>query len=74
MHKLSLLGIIVLGCALGWSGDYLRDGPGTGNTGWVRNEKVFNTTNVKTMKLLWKIKLDSTPREMHNLFTPPGQR
>jgi hypothetical protein len=22
------------------------------------------------MKLLWKIKLPSTPREMHNLFAP----
>ena len=70
MNKLSFLGIIVFGCALGWSADYLRDGPDIGNSGWVRNEKVFNTTNVKNMKLLWKIRLDSTPREMHNLFTP----
>jgi outer membrane protein assembly factor BamB len=56
--------------ALAWSADYLADGPDNGRTGWVRDEKVFNTTNVKNMKLLWKIKLDSPAREMHNLFPP----
>src|SRR5438093_1440399 len=32
--------------------------------------KGVDTTNVKGMKLLWKVKLPSTPREMHNLFPP----
>jgi hypothetical protein len=36
----------------------------------VKNEKVFNKTNVKSMKLLWKIKLPSTPRQMDSLFPP----
>jgi outer membrane protein assembly factor BamB len=53
-----------------WGTDYLADGPDNGRTGWVQDEKVFNTTNVKSMKPLWKIKLDSPPREMHNLFPP----
>jgi outer membrane protein assembly factor BamB len=70
MQKLSLAGIILLSSVLGWSADYLADGPDAGRTGWVKNEKIFNTTNVKGMKLLWKLKLDSTPREMHNLFPP----
>ena len=46
------------------------EGVDNGRTGWMKDEKVFNTTNVKDMKLLWKVKLDSTPREMHNLFSP----
>jgi hypothetical protein len=70
MRKFSLIGIIIFCSVLGWAADYLADGPDSGRTGWVKGEKVFNTTNVKTMKLLWKIKLDSTPREMHNLFPP----
>jgi outer membrane protein assembly factor BamB len=36
----------------------------------MKDEKVFTLANVKDMKLLWKVKLDSKPREMHNLFSP----
>jgi hypothetical protein len=50
--------------------DYLTEGGDPQRTGWVQNEEIFNTTNVRSMKLLWKIKLDSPPREMHNLFPP----
>jgi outer membrane protein assembly factor BamB len=70
MRKLSLIGIIIFGSVLGWSADYLTDGPDIGRTGWVRDEKIFNTANVKNMKLLWKIKLESAPRQMHNFFAP----
>ena len=35
-----------------------------------QDEKVFTKANVGKMKLLWKVKLESTPREMHNLFNP----
>ena len=70
MRRLSFTAIIIFGSAIGWGADYLADGPDNGRTGWVRDEKIFNTTNVKSMKLLWKIKLDSPPREMHNFFAP----
>ena len=50
--------------------DYLTDGNDPGRTGWMKDEKVFTLANVKDMKLLWKVKLDSQPREMHNLFSP----
>jgi outer membrane protein assembly factor BamB len=50
--------------------DYLTEGVDNGRTGWLKNEKVFTTANVGTMKLLWKIKVNSTPRQMHNLFAP----
>jgi outer membrane protein assembly factor BamB len=39
-------------------------------TGWVRDEKIFTPANVKATKLLWKLKLESAPRAMHNLFAP----
>ena len=29
--------------------DFLMEGPDNGRTGWVKDEKVFNTTNVKDM-------------------------
>ena len=50
--------------------DFLTEGVDAARTGWVKDEKIFTTANVGSMKLLWKIKLPSTPREMHNLFAP----
>ena len=50
--------------------DIFTEGVDPGRTGWVKDEKIFTTSNAKDMKLLWKVKLDSTPREMHNLFPP----
>src|SRR6185503_14066859 len=50
--------------------DFLTEGVDNGRTGWVRDEKIFNTANVGSTKLLWKLKLESTPRAMHNLFAP----
>ena len=31
---------------------------------------MFTPANVGSTKLLWKLKLESTPRAMHNLFAP----
>src|SRR6187431_2684213 len=50
--------------------DFLTEGVDKGRTGWVRDEKVFTPANVGSSKLLWKVKLQSTPRAMHNLFAP----
>jgi outer membrane protein assembly factor BamB len=61
---------LVFSSATVWASDYLMEGGDPGRTGWVKDEKIFNTTNVKDMKLLWKIKLPAQPREMHNLFPP----
>ena len=70
MRKLSLTGLAVLGCMLGWTADYVADGGDPGRTGWVKDEKVFNKTNVKTMKLFWRVHLDGATRQMHNMFPP----
>ena len=50
--------------------DFLTEGVDNARTGWVRDEKVFTAANVAQTKLLWKVKLESTPRAMHNLFAP----
>ena len=48
--------------------DWLTDGGKPQPTAWQRDENILTTANVKKMKLLWKIKLDNQPREMHNLL------
>lgn len=50
--------------------DFLTEGVDNARTGWVQDEKIFTSGNVGSSKLLWKTKLESTPRAMHNLFAP----
>ena len=50
--------------------DILTEGVDIARTGWVRDEKIFTKANVGSMKLQWKVKLESKPRAMHNLFAP----
>ena len=40
--------------------DFLTEGVDNARTGWVRDEKIFTKANVGSMKLLWKVKLEST--------------
>ena len=62
--------ILVLTSATVWGSDFLTEGVDNARTGWVRDEKVFTVANAKDTKLLWKLKLESAPRAMHNLFAP----
>jgi len=50
--------------------DFLTEGVDNGRTGWVKDEKIFTPANVGSSTLLWKLKLESKPRAMHNLFAP----
>ena len=68
--RTTLVATVILSSATLWASDYLTHGVDPGRTGWMKDEKVFTTTNVGNMKLLWKVKLDSKPRAMHNLFEP----
>lgn len=73
MRKLLVAAALVMVMAGGWSVfaiDYTMEGGDPGRTGWLKEEKGFTSTNVRNMKLLWKIKLDSPSREMHNLHPP----
>src|SRR5512143_3564913 len=57
-------------CVLTRGADWLTDGYDAKRTAWQRDEKIFSTANAKDIKLLWKLKLDNEPRQMHNLFPP----
>ena len=70
MRRLRILTAITLGCALCWGADWLTDGGNPQRTAWQKDEKIFTTGNVKDIKLLWKLKLDNEPRQMHSLFPP----
>ena len=50
--------------------DWTTDGGGPQRTNWQRDEHILNTSNVKDLQILWKLKLDNQPREMHSLFPP----
>ena len=50
--------------------DYLAENHVPGRTGWLKDEKVISKANAGQIKLLWKTKLPSTVRQMHNLFSP----
>src|SRR5216683_7934079 len=70
MRTRSILIATVLGCALAPGADWLTDGGNPERTAWQKAENILTTANVKNMKLLWKIKLDNEPRQMHSLFPP----
>ena len=80
MHRRLATAITVcLSCATGWvafpgaqssKADWLTDGFDARRTAWQQNETILTTADVKDMKLLWKVNLESTPRAMHNLFAP----
>ncbi len=70
MRILQLIAIGTLGCLAGYSADWLADGGDPQRTSWQKDEKILSPATVKNMKLLWKVKLDNKPREMHSLFPP----
>src|SRR5260370_7825406 len=70
MRKRNILIAISAGCALLYAADWPTDGGNPQRTAWQQDEKILNTGNVKDLKILWKIKLDNVPQEMHSLFPP----
>jgi len=69
MRRILVAMVLCAGATL-CASDFLAEGVDNGRTGWVKDEKVFTPANVGATKLLWKLKLESTPRAMHNLFAP----
>jgi outer membrane protein assembly factor BamB len=54
----------------GQTANWLTDGGGPQRTNWQQDEHILTKQNVKDLKILWKLKLDNQPREMHSLFPP----
>ena len=70
MRKLLYWTTAALCCVLLSAADWLTDGGGPRRVGWQRDEHILSKANVKNLKILWKLKLDNQPREMHALFPP----
>src|SRR5579883_1252006 len=70
MRRFVLLAAMTLGCVLAWGADWLTDGGNVKRDAWQRDEKILSASNARDMKLLWQLKLDNEPRQMHNLFPP----
>ena len=70
MHLTRLLIPVLLTASMIPGADWLTDGGDPQRTAWQRDEKIFTLENVDQTKLLWKIKLDNEPRQMHALFPP----
>jgi outer membrane protein assembly factor BamB len=68
--KISLFLVMTLGCFSVRAADWLTDGINSQRTNWQQDEHIFSPTTVGQTKLLWKMKLDNEPRQMHNLFVP----
>jgi hypothetical protein len=70
MRKLYTLIAIYPCCVLSWGAEWPTDGGNSQRTNWQQDEKILSKDNVKNLKILWKIKLDNMPQEMHSLFPP----
>ena len=53
-----------------YSADWLTDGGDSRRNNWQKDEKILTPANVQGIRLLWKIKLDNEPRQMHSLLEP----
>ena len=69
-QRFLILIVATLSCAPGWGADWLTDGGNPQRTAWQKDEKILAKDNVKDLKILWKLKVDNEPREMHSLFPP----
>ena len=70
MQRIPKILLIVLSGLTARGADWLTDGNNPQRTNWQKDEKILTRANVRNMKLLWKVKLDNEPRQMHSLFPP----
>src|SRR5712664_2055192 len=64
----SVVVALLIGSIVALSSDWLTDGGNPQRTAWQKDEKILATDNVKNIKLLWRIKTDNKPREMHSML------
>ena len=73
-RKLTAVSTAALVCSVGGviaqGADWLTDGGNPQRTEWQKDEKILSPASAKNIKLLWKMKLDNEPRQMHSLFPP----
>ncbi|MBM3738792.1 MAG: pyrrolo-quinoline quinone [Acidobacteria bacterium] len=70
MRFLYAFAILAASAAPSQAADWLTDGGDSIRNNWQRDEKILSPSTVKDIKLLWTIKLDNQPRQMHSLLPP----
>ena len=50
-----------------WGADWPTDGGNPQRTNWQKDETILRPDNVSNLKILWKLKLDNAPKQMHAL-------
>src|SRR5581483_10475273 len=62
--------VLAMLCTSAEAADWLTNGGNPARTNWQQDEHILTKENVKDLRILWKLKLDNQPREMHSLFPP----
>lgn len=70
IRTLASLVILAAACRCGYAADWLTSGADPQRTNWQQDEHILTKDRVKDLQILWKVKLDNQPREMHSLFPP----
>lgn len=70
MGKLIVSTLLLSTCMVAGATDWFLEGGNLARDGWIRGENTLKKSNVKDLKLLWKTHLESTARQMHNIFNP----
>jgi outer membrane protein assembly factor BamB len=66
----TVIAVALAAAGLSVAADWPTDGGNPQRTAWQQHETILNKSNVGNMKLLWSVKLDNVPRQMHSLFPP----
>ena len=69
-RKIGFFLVLTFSCSVLRAADWLTDGINSQRTNWQQDERAFSPATVGQTTLLWKMKLDNEPRQMHNLFVP----
>ena len=70
MRKLIGFTAVFITCAVAFGSDWPTDGGNPQRTNWQKDETILRKDNAGNLQILWKLKLDNAPRQMHSLFPP----
>jgi len=68
MNRILAVFLLLGLCAITWGAEWPTDGANPQRTNWQQNETILSKANAANLKILWKVKLDNVPREMHSLL------
>src|SRR2546429_386434 len=55
-------------CFIASAADWPTDAGNPQRTNWQKDESILTPQNASTLSILWKVKLDNAPRQMHSLL------